>query len=196
MITNIISGSEYPTSNLFLTELCRLKELLVEKSNDHSPHIRGMAKSMSDKFDKYWGACNLVLSFGAILDPRFKMVIIDYTFPVLYGTRDAPKHIAEVRKGLFDLYLEYVNAYKARDNDNLQLSRQCLRHHASSSSTPGNRLIGANIITGMSKFEMFARQADLEHSNDKSELDEYLSESRLTNKSDPNVDFGKFDVLN
>ena len=52
-ITNMISGSEYPTANLFLPELYRIKELLIEKSSDVSYHIRTMASKMSEKFDKY-----------------------------------------------------------------------------------------------------------------------------------------------
>nr|XP_027067636.1 zinc finger BED domain-containing protein RICESLEEPER 2-like [Coffea arabica] len=42
-ITDMISGSEYPTSNIFLVELYRIKELLNEKALDPFEHIRAMA---------------------------------------------------------------------------------------------------------------------------------------------------------
>ncbi|KAK9282730.1 hypothetical protein L1049_010950 [Liquidambar formosana] len=56
-VTNIISGSEYPTSNLFLTEIWRVKEVLNEKKVNEKPYIREMTKQMAEKFDKYWGEC-------------------------------------------------------------------------------------------------------------------------------------------
>ncbi|XP_071924885.1 zinc finger BED domain-containing protein RICESLEEPER 2-like [Coffea arabica] len=79
-ISDMISGFEYPTANIFLVELYRIKELLNEKALDPFEHIRAMAGSMSAKFDKYWGESNVLLSLGAILDPRYKMFLINHAF--------------------------------------------------------------------------------------------------------------------
>ncbi|XP_027096023.2 zinc finger BED domain-containing protein RICESLEEPER 2-like [Coffea arabica] len=46
-ITDMISGSEYPTGNIFLVELYRIKELLNEKALDPFEHIRAMAGTFS-----------------------------------------------------------------------------------------------------------------------------------------------------
>ncbi|KAA8538966.1 hypothetical protein F0562_025658 [Nyssa sinensis] len=46
VITNIISRTEYPTANLFLSELWRIKVLLNEKSVDDNEFIRAMASMM------------------------------------------------------------------------------------------------------------------------------------------------------
>ena len=32
---------------------------------------------MKDKFDKYWGDYNLLISMAAVLDPRIKMQLIE-----------------------------------------------------------------------------------------------------------------------
>lgn len=40
--TRIVSGSEYPTSNLFLSELKMVKELLDKKSVDSNSYMREM----------------------------------------------------------------------------------------------------------------------------------------------------------
>ncbi|XP_019186358.1 PREDICTED: zinc finger BED domain-containing protein DAYSLEEPER-like [Ipomoea nil] len=40
-----------------------------------------MCKKMFDKFDKYWSEYSLVLAFGAIFDPRIKLVTLEH----LYG---------------------------------------------------------------------------------------------------------------
>ncbi|KAG5564419.1 hypothetical protein RHGRI_000563 [Rhododendron griersonianum] len=52
-VTNIISGSGYPTSNLFLTEVWRIKEILDKSIEDSDDCIRLMAIRMKLKFDKY-----------------------------------------------------------------------------------------------------------------------------------------------
>ncbi|TYG86556.1 hypothetical protein ES288_A13G142500v1 [Gossypium darwinii] len=88
-VTNIISSFEYPTSNLFLLELWSIKE----------------------KFDKYWGECNLLISITAILDPRNKMKLINFSFYVIYFKEKAPRKICIVRGSLYEIYKEYVNEY-------------------------------------------------------------------------------------
>nr|XP_027096077.1 zinc finger BED domain-containing protein RICESLEEPER 1-like [Coffea arabica] len=71
--THIISGSDYPTANLYLNEVCRIKTLLDSRANDEDSFIQAMVWKMKMKFDKYWGECNLMMSIAAILDPRLKM---------------------------------------------------------------------------------------------------------------------------
>jgi hypothetical protein len=52
-VTKIVSGSDYPTSNLFLPEIWRMKEVLIKKCDDGNDYIRSMAHRMKAKFDKY-----------------------------------------------------------------------------------------------------------------------------------------------
>ncbi|XP_062165000.1 zinc finger BED domain-containing protein RICESLEEPER 2-like [Alnus glutinosa] len=52
-VTNIVSGSEYPTSNLFLPEVWKMKEILLLKCKDNNDYIRAIASKMSNKFEKY-----------------------------------------------------------------------------------------------------------------------------------------------
>jgi hypothetical protein len=53
-VTNIIPGSDYPTSNLFLLEVWRMKEILDKKCSDMNEYIQAMALKMNEKFEKYW----------------------------------------------------------------------------------------------------------------------------------------------
>ncbi|TYG40408.1 hypothetical protein ES288_D12G090200v1 [Gossypium darwinii] len=87
----IISGSEYPTSNLFFPELWSIKELLMEKSLSEELWMRQMADKMQIKFDKYWDECSLLISIVVIIDPKNKMKLIY----------------------LYELYKEYVDEYAA-----------------------------------------------------------------------------------
>lgn len=68
---HIISGSEYPTSNLFLLEILKVKRLLDARVNDEDDFIRGMVARMKMKFDKSWDECSLLIA--AILDPWQKI---------------------------------------------------------------------------------------------------------------------------
>ena len=43
-----------------------------------------MATAMKEKFDKYWGECNLLMSIASVLDPRCKAHVVNYCFPLLY----------------------------------------------------------------------------------------------------------------
>ena len=42
-VTNVVSGSDYPTSNLFLPEVWRMKEILDTKVVDRNEYMRLMA---------------------------------------------------------------------------------------------------------------------------------------------------------
>jgi CTP:phosphocholine cytidylyltransferase-like protein len=52
-VTNIISGSDYLTVNLFLTEVWRVKDILAKKSWDENDYIKAMVVKMNIKFEKY-----------------------------------------------------------------------------------------------------------------------------------------------
>ncbi|XP_057473813.1 zinc finger BED domain-containing protein RICESLEEPER 1-like [Actinidia eriantha] len=167
-VTKIISGSAYPTSNLFLTEVWRMKEILDAKSVDENDYIRAMVLKMKKKFDKYWGECNLLMAIGAVLDPRCKMMFIEFCFPEIYHPEaEANKNIAMVREALYELYYEYVSVHTSVNSEQLKTQETC-----SSSTLPNEKFI----VTGRSKFESFVRKADTIQPM-KSDLDIYLEES-------------------
>ncbi|KAL0342643.1 UNVERIFIED_CONTAM: hypothetical protein Scaly_1926900 [Sesamum calycinum] len=64
--THIVSGSDYPTSNLFLNEVSRVKVLLDKKALENDIFIRDMVAKLKSKFDKYWGDSNLLMSIAAV----------------------------------------------------------------------------------------------------------------------------------
>ena len=48
------------------------------------------------------------MAIGAVLDPRYKMKLILYSFPKIYPTDDFQRHIDDVRESLQFLYKEYL----------------------------------------------------------------------------------------
>ena len=111
--SNIISGSEYPTSNLFLSKVHRIKVLLDKKFESLDDFVRSMVQNMKQRFDKYWGECNMLMAIGAVLDPRLKMRVLEITFPKMFSSHLARENISKVRDVMYQLYDEYVRMHSS-----------------------------------------------------------------------------------
>ena len=59
--TNLISGFEYLTSNLFLSEVHRIKVLLDKNFESSNDFVTSMVQNMKQRFDEYWGECNMLI---------------------------------------------------------------------------------------------------------------------------------------
>nr|GME03801.1 zinc finger BED domain-containing protein RICESLEEPER 2-like [Ipomoea batatas] len=171
-VTQIISGSEYPTSNLFLPELYNIKEILCQKALSVEPWMKNMAQKMQQKFDKYWGSSNLLLSIAAVLDPRNKMTFIEFSFPVIYSEYEATRQIAIVRDSLYGLYKIYLDKYAATSKENDFQAMDTSENCVATTTWKGKGLV---VETGRSKFEKFVRNVETVQ-NVKSELDTYLQD--------------------
>ncbi|XP_022006810.2 zinc finger BED domain-containing protein RICESLEEPER 2-like [Helianthus annuus] len=175
--TRIISGSEYPTSNLFLSELYGIKEALDEVALDVDDCMKDMVDEMKKKFDKYWGSCNLLISIGAVLDPRYKMHLIKFSFKSIYSKEKVDQEIQLVEKCLEELFKEYVEAYK---EPNAGSSRSVNDGSGPSGSRSGSSnftssRFGKSIKTGSAKYHQHIKSVDCVQSA-KSELATYLEE--------------------
>ncbi|GLT54719.1 hypothetical protein SLA2020_278970 [Shorea laevis] len=171
-VTKIVCGSDYPTANLFLPEVWIMKDVLAKKCVDSNDYIRSMAITMKTKFDKYWSECNLLMSIAAILDPRFKMMLIRFCFPIIYKPADAVKNIEYVERVLNQIYDVYVNEH------NSYLVEQNLISHAKecSSGVSSISAVAGNSQSGMEIYESFIRSADTVQQPLKSDLEIYLEE--------------------
>ena len=75
--------------------------------------IRNMASSMMNKFDKYWEVIHDVMSVAIVLDPRYKLKLINYFFPKIYGV-DAKDEVMKIGNLCNELFEEY----KKKDDHN------------------------------------------------------------------------------
>ncbi|KAL6516465.1 hypothetical protein OROGR_019770 [Orobanche gracilis] len=186
--THVISGSDYPTANLYLVEVCKIKVLLDAKENDEDEFIRDMIKDMKVKFDKYWGECHLLMSMAAVLDPRLKMVVINHCFPKIYLTHEVESNVSKVRKNMYALYAEYEKMLSSSNS-------------TSSSSTSTNLVTLPKVSTtlnshstGMSEFlDQISSEENVQPQ--KNELDAYFEDGRLTKENAPGIDIVKLDAL-
>ncbi|KAF2310601.1 hypothetical protein GH714_015262 [Hevea brasiliensis] len=143
------------------------------------PFISVITKAMQEKISKYWKDCSLVLAIAVVMDPRFKMKLVEFSFSKLYG-EDAPTYIKIVDDGIHELFLEYVAlplplTPTYADEGNTENNMRTEDHQGT--------LLSDN---GLTDFDMFIMETTSQQM--KSELDQYLEESLL-----PRVQ--EFDVL-
>jgi hypothetical protein len=176
-VTNVVSGSDYPTANLYLPKVWRMKEVLMNKCEDRNEYMRSMASKMMVKFDKYWGDTNLMMSIVAVLDPRYKMKLINFCFPIMYPlppTVDRPGagyYIKNVLTVLKELFEAYVSAHTASI---LQETAQVNATAASSSSSIARDVV-PKVGQGRSRYADHVRSSDIIWPI-KTDLDIYLEE--------------------
>ncbi|KAI3684755.1 hypothetical protein L6452_33981 [Arctium lappa] len=174
-VTKIISGSEYPTSNLFLSELYGIKEALDDLSLDESKYMRDMAAKMKKKFDKYWGSCNLLISIGAVLDPRYKMKLVEFSFNSIYSADEAPKQMKIVQDTLTKMFEEYVEQHKEANVVSTSSAPDKSESGVKSGYNKLSSRVGMGIKSGTAKYDQHIRSVDT-FASVKTELDVYLEE--------------------
>jgi hypothetical protein len=105
-VIEIFSSTTYPTANMYFPLVCDLKIALSEWSVCSNELISKMASSMILKFDNYWSDINGIMGIAAILDPRYKMKLLEFYYPSIYGL-NASAEIANLKRlccGLLDEY--------------------------------------------------------------------------------------------
>ena len=84
-VTEFFSGRKYPTTNMYFTLVCELKIALNEWCLSSNEMISRMAKSTLAKFNSYWANVNVVMAVVAILDPRYKIKLLEFYYPNIYS---------------------------------------------------------------------------------------------------------------
>ncbi|CAH9139783.1 unnamed protein product [Cuscuta epithymum] len=177
----ILAAPVYRMSSTFFREVWMIQRELMRSASSDDHFISTFTKPLSEKFDKYWKDCNLVLAVAAVMDPRFKMKYVVFSFEKIYN-EGADSWIKTVDDGLHELFLDYfvqslpppVFVEDAFDNG----------------IKPEAYQEGESLLNGdcFSDFDVYVNDFSKSHHDMKSELDEYLEETLL-----PQVQ--EFDVL-
>lgn len=104
---NVLITTPHPTANVFFHDVWKIQFELTHGSLSNDPFVSTLIKPLKEKFDQYWKKTNLVLAIAAVMDPRFKMKLVDFSFSRTYGN-DAENWIRIVEEGVHELFLEYV----------------------------------------------------------------------------------------
>ncbi|XP_042459966.1 zinc finger BED domain-containing protein RICESLEEPER 2-like [Zingiber officinale] len=176
--THIISGSEYPTSNLFLQEVQKIKSALDIYAQYEDLFLKQLSSKMKEKFDKYWGDCNLSMAIAAVLDPTKKMLAVEFCFPKLYSELDASKHILKVKEIINSLYEEYVVEETNKGAPHLLESES----FGSSSARRSQQ----NSVYNWDDFDEYCAKVETSETK-RSELVDYLEKGRLKKNEIPKI---------
>jgi hypothetical protein len=164
------SESGYPKASLVFYEICNMKNLLTQKCSDQNDYIRFMAQKMKAKIDKYWDEFYLFLAVATILDPRFKIKLIEYwLFSIYKGGAETKKNIECVQGFLTTIYNAYVNNHSSNLVEHNLVSNA---QNCSSSNCP----ISAVDQGGLQPFVTYLKSVETVHQPVKSELEIYLEE--------------------
>ncbi|CAN1222014.1 Putative AC transposase [Linum grandiflorum] len=171
LVSDLFSESKYPTANLFFPRICELRIQIHQWMLDSNEVIQRMAASMWTKFIKYWQVIQDLLAVAVVLDPRYKLDIVEY-----YAERiamDGSSLNANTIRGILgDLVIEYQVRLNGNNN----------------APTTGNHMAGSS-STEDQGFDLFVSQRKRSRTSSvTAELDSYLNEDILPRQPD-------FDIL-
>nr|KYP55628.1 Putative AC transposase [Cajanus cajan] len=174
---NILTTTTHPTAITFFHEVWKLQLDATRAVTSEDPFISRLNKIMHEKIDKYWRECSLVLALAVVMDPRFKMKLVEFSFTKIYG-EDAHVHIKTVDDGIHELFHEYVALP-------LPLTPAYAEDGGAGSHS---KMEESPVLTdnGLTDFDAYIKETTSQHM--RSELDQYLEESLLPRVPD-------FDVL-
>ncbi|KAJ4758119.1 Zinc finger BED domain-containing protein DAYSLEEPER [Rhynchospora pubera] len=182
-ITELLSGTSYPTTNWFFLKFSEIKLRVDAWTKDTNIRISKMGLAMQTKFVKYWEKSNLILAIGSFLDPRYKMGLIDYYYPQFYEDKGR-REIDEFKNVLKDLYKEYELKFKNSDAGGQVIGGRGINIGSNSGfSGDGD---DDNEEAGFRRFMLERSQP----SSLKSELDLYMERKPV-----PNLQGESFDLL-
>ena len=162
-ITKLFSGQNYPTANTFFIKVCEIKQALYDWLICSNEVVSTMASSMLENFDKYWSGCHIVMTVAVVLDPRYKIKILEFYFPIMYGS-EALSEIGKIRQICSDFLFEYQS--------NSKIGEKTLESSSSLFDTNYDEQ------DPLSQYDLFVHST-IRESGVKSELDYYLDEPVL-----------------
>lgn len=179
----ILTDLRYPATNTFFHEVSKIHIELTHAAMSEDPFVSNLIRPLQEKFDKYWKDCYLVLAIAVVLDPRFKMKLVEFNFNKMYDEHAEP-WIRAVNDSVHELFLEYIA--QALPLPALEEGNEgVIKTETSQDGFQEGNLVST--VDGLSDFEIYINEiTSSQHM--KSELDQYLEESLLPREHE-------FDIL-
>ncbi|KAL7601047.1 hypothetical protein Lser_V15G23936 [Lactuca serriola] len=170
---NLLTSSSIPTTNMFFHEAWKIQLELARASTSEDDVISNMTKPIQENFDKYWKNCCLVLAIAVVMDPRFKMKLVEFSFRKIYGEK-AVSYINTVDEGIHELFSKYAGLSLPLNllNGDSGIGDSGVMKQEDDAGVGG---LGNEL--GLMDFDVFIMESTSQQS--KSELDQYLEESLL-----------------
>ncbi|KAI4321794.1 hypothetical protein MLD38_035136 [Melastoma candidum] len=170
-VSRVLCSYESPTANVYFPEMCHVHIQLIEWCKVPDEFVSAVALKMKERFDRYWRKCGLLLAMAVILDPRFKMKLVEYYYSQIYGST-APDRIKEVHDGIRELFSSY-SMYSLVDQGSALHDNDV----TNTSNASRDRLMG---------FDKFLHETS-QGENASSDLEKYLEEPIFPRSSDFNI---------
>lgn len=180
-VTLLFSGNKYPTSNLYFPKVCQIRLALTEWAFEEDEDIKNMAEKMLEKFDKYWSVIHGIMAVATILDPRYKMKVVECYYSLIYPD-SAYDEIEKVRRVCYELFREYEEKLRRIERNKSTSCGLTTSSHTSYGGSASLDSIEADI------YEKWLANHGATNSSQKNELDYYLEEAVM-----PRME--NFDVL-
>lgn len=118
-MTKLVSGSSYPTANLYFMQVWKIESWLRYHANSEDDAISEMVKIMRLKFDKYWDDYSDILAIAAVMDPRLKFKCLEYCYTTLNPSTSKAKmdHIRKKLEKQFGVYKKSTRTAAATSSD-------------------------------------------------------------------------------
>ncbi|KAK9749687.1 hypothetical protein RND81_02G143600 [Saponaria officinalis] len=170
-VTSLFSSTKFPTSNLYFTQVLRVRLLLKEEMGNRDGFMKTMATKMFVKFDKYWSSFSTIMAIDVVFDPRYKFNVVDWAYKKVFGeTYNIELEIFKDK--LFELYNEYIS-----------LASDFIL--SSSNNSHVNSPVDTSADTFMTDYDCYTSNSFT--CAGKSELELYLAEPLLPRTSEVNV---------
>ncbi|XP_060673076.1 zinc finger BED domain-containing protein RICESLEEPER 1-like [Ziziphus jujuba] len=125
-VTLKFSVSLHVSSNIHFHQVSSIQKQLDDLCVSEDDRLCVMARKMREKYNKYWGSMgnvNKLLLIAAVLDPRYKLDYVSFSYGMLYDNDESrvPKSTNGLKKTLMRLY-NWYNEKEMGSNGSYQSS--------------------------------------------------------------------------
>ncbi|RYQ83566.1 hypothetical protein Ahy_B10g102299 [Arachis hypogaea] len=165
-VTNQVSGSTFVTSSQHFNDFCKILSTLKHWMGSLDTVLSSMAEKMKSKYDKYWGNIkntNMMIFIAVVLDPRYKLQLIKWSFEKLYEKEDAEFLTSKVKETLFRVFDSYRlfggNYQRSTRQDPPENSTQELEAHETSFAMEFEKEMQFNESANKNEVELYLMEA-------------------------------------
>jgi hypothetical protein len=168
-VTEVLSGTSYVTANLFFPKITNIYLAIKKWQSSSVPKVEEMSTKMKEKFNKYWSDVHGLMAVAAILDPRYKLHLLNALFLKIHESESiATAAVNKVKDLLYNLVLEYQDSMESVATTDGAQSRQ--------SSAPASTVVE----DWMEAFDDYmSKKPQVRSTYVRTELDLYLEEEVL-----------------
>lgn len=169
------SGTKVVTANQPLLWMCTIVAELEKCLKSDDPLMASIGTSMKTKFDKYWSKLedmNKILLIVVVLDPRYKMLYLEYFFPKLQQDKNNGDLVGLMVSEVKSMFLKLFKAYAASDPEAAQASLDVTLPKSANAIADDCEDSHAQNIQGFKKLRQEKDVVEI-----KDEVDKYLLEA-------------------